>query len=307
MGRSLANKKIQNIIRWILFLNLLVLVIKLFIGFSTRSLSILGDAVHSGVDSLNNIIGLSLVSIASMPPDEDHPYGHSKFETLGALGIVAFLAVASFELIEKSILRFINPAELPILDTTALVMLTLTLIINIFVWLYEKNAGKKYDSQFLLADAEHTFSDVLITLSILASCYFIMQGYYILDPILGIVIALVIIKSGWEILKRTVPILVDEAWLKPQEVRELVLSFDKAVSCEDIKSRKGPLKNFLELSIKFDTDSLSEAHEISHSIEEEIKSKFLIGNNDAEITIHIEPKECSHPESHQIKIPGEAP
>lgn len=230
-------------------------------------------------------MGLTLIGIASEPPDKEHPYGHGKFETLGAMAIVAFLAVASFELIEKSIMRFMTPTNLPIIDQTVILFLVGTLIINIFVWAYEKHAGKKYNSEFLQADAEHTFSDILITASILGSTFFILKGYYILDPILGIVIALIILKSAWQILKRTVPILVDEVWIDPSEIETIALSVDKVAECSSIKSRRGHVQGFIEMIVSFKTDSLAEAHELSHEIEHRIVEKF----GDCEVTVHIEP------------------
>lgn len=279
------SKQVDFILKVILVFNLLVVLIKVYIGTVAQSLSILGDAVHSGVDSINNIIGIWAIAVAAKPPDKDHQYGHAKFETLGALAVVLFLAVASFELIEKSITRFMQPQELPIIDWLVITMLSVTLIINIFVWAYEKRMGKKLDSQLLLADAEHTWSDILITLSILLSTYFIMQGYYILDPILGIVIAFIIAKSAWKILNRTVPILVDEAWIGRADLEELVLSVDKVSELVDIKSRKGQDIPYIEMAIRFDTDSLSEAHELSHDIENMIIERF----GQAKVTIHIEP------------------
>lgn len=283
----IANSKgpVNQILKVILGLNLLVLFVKLFIGIKASSLSIIGDAVHSGVDSLNNIIGLVMISIAAHPPDEDHPYGHDKFETLGALAVVAFLAIACFELVEKSIMRFLNPGDLPHIESSTIILLAVTLVINIFVWAYEKKAGEKYNSELLLADAEHTFSDVLITASILVSTYFILQGFYILDPLLGILVAAVIMRSGIQILKRTIPILVDEAWLVPDDIAPFIAEIPKAKYFHGMKSRRSNERNFLEVKVQFDTDSLAEAHELSHQLEEKIIEK----HGQAQITIHIEP------------------
>ncbi len=285
LPKEKVSSKVQTIIKVILGFNILVFLMKLYIGITAQSLSILGDAAHSGVDSLNNVLGLAMVYIASQPPDREHPYGHEKFETLGAIAIVAFLGVASFELIEKSIMRFLHPAELPIIDKTTIIFLLITLVINIFVWLYEKNAGHKYNSEFLKADAEHTFSDILITLSILASTYFILKGYYFLDPLLGILIAFIILRSAFEIAQRTVPILVDEFWIDPEELEKIAMSVNKVAECEDIKSRKSHLDGFIEMTVKFRTDSLVEAHKLSHEIEHKIHEK----HGDCLVTIHIEP------------------
>lgn len=281
-----SKPKIKKILKWILVLNILVAVIKFFIGFKAGSLSIIGDATHSSIDSLNNVVALVAIKIASAPPDEDHPYGHNKFETLGALAIVAFLAITSFELIEKAIIRFIHPVQLPNIDNQILYLLAFTLLINIFVWLYEKQSAKKYQSEILAADAAHTFSDILVTVSILLSAFFIAQGYYFLDPLLTLVIALVILSSGWQIIKGTIPILVDEAWLKEEEVKDIILATNKVVDFRAFRSRKVHDYAFVELAVSFDTDSLSEAHALSHQIEAKIVEKY----GRAKITIHIEPK-----------------
>ena len=280
-----STPKVRSILKWIFLLNLLVAGIKFFIGFKAGSLSIIGDAVHSGIDSLNNVIALVMIKLAAEPPDKEHPYGHSKFETLGALAVVAFLAIASFELVEKSIMRLLNPSEFPHIEPVTIYLLFVTLVINIFVWLYEKNAAKRYNSALLKADASHTFSDILVTVSILASVFFIAHGHLWLDPLLGLVIAAVIVRGGIEILQQTVPILVDEAWILPDDVRSLVMETPKVKSFSHFRSRKVHDEAFLEMTVRFDTDSLAEAHELSHQIEHKIIDK----HGDAKITIHIEP------------------
>lgn len=280
-----TSKQVKSVLTWILVFNVIVLLVKAWIGVVSGSLSIIGDAVHSGVDSLNNIIGIFMIRIAAMPADEDHPYGHSKFETLGALVVVAFLAIASYELIEKSIIRFFNPGELPNISQLTIYLLATTLLINIIVWLYEKYKGEELNSELLLADAEHTFSDILITVSILASVVFIKQGMYILDPILGFVIAGIILKSGISILRRTVPILVDEAWISSLELQKIIDAFPAAKSFSDLRSRRSHNSKYAEFSVQFATDSLQEAHDLAHEIEERIKAE----HGEAELVIHIEP------------------
>ncbi len=277
---------IRKILKTILFLNILVALVKFFIGFQASSLSIIGDAAHSSIDSLNNIVALVMIKLAAEPPDEEHPYGHNKFETLGALAIVAFLAITSYELVEKSIVRFFNPVELPDISMLTIALLSVTLVINLFVWLYENNAAKKYKSELLKADAAHTYSDILVTISILISTFFIARGFFWLDPLLGIVIAIIIMRSGWEIVQATVPILVDEAWLKHKDIEKLILSTNKVIAFHSFRSRKTHDTAFLEMKVRFDTDSLSEAHKLSHEIEDKIIKEF----GDAKITIHIEPR-----------------
>jgi cation diffusion facilitator family transporter len=282
----MASSSVKRILVFILSCNLLVLFLKLFIGIRSSSISILGDALHSGIDSLNNIMALWFVKIAAEPPDSNHQYGHSKFETLGALGVVLFLSISSIELLEKSIFRFLNPTTIKVnIDDLSFYLLLLTLVINIFVWSYEKFQGQKLNSQILLADAEHTWSDILITISILISVFFIREGYYFLDPLLGIFVAFVIFKSAIDIFKRSLPVLVDEAWINPKDIEDIIRDHPHVVSYSDFKSRKAQPIPYLEMNLKLDIDSLSRAHAISHSLEKKIIDRF----GRAQIRIHIEP------------------
>ena len=269
----------------ILFLNLFVLMIKIFAGIITKSLSILGDAAHTAADTLNNIVGLVVLRYSNEPPDKQHPYGHGKFETLAAFAIVIFLAIASVEIFQGSLNRLIHPVKLPLFSKGVVWLLILTLIINIVVWIYERNKGIKLKSDLLVADSSHTASDVLITISVLASQFFIARQMYWIDPIVAIIIAGFIIKAGYEIITSTVPILVDEAWLEPEIISRSVLSVDGVTDCYDIYSRRGPYSAFIECKIKVTAKDLYGAHQIADKVEEKLKMDF--GN--CKIMVHVEP------------------
>ena len=97
----------------------LVVAVKFVIGARIRSLAVVGDAIHSSVDSLNNVIGLAVMRVVAKGPDDDHPYGHAKFESLGALLIVVFLSVTLFELLKGAVGRLTQPAAALRIDTGA--------------------------------------------------------------------------------------------------------------------------------------------------------------------------------------------
>ncbi|PJF37599.1 MAG: hypothetical protein CUN55_21250, partial [Phototrophicales bacterium] len=101
----------------------------------------------------------------------------------------------------------------------------------------------------------------------------------------GIIVALVIMRSGISILQQSIPILVDEAWLEPKALAKIIDEIPKAKYFHGLKSRRGYNENFLEMKVQFDTDSLAEAHELSHQIEHKIIQEY----GPAQITIHIEP------------------
>lgn len=279
------SPSVKNVLWIILVLNLIVLLIKIFAGVITRSLSILGDAAHSAADTLNNLVGLVVLKYASEPPDKEHPYGHGKYETLAAFAIIVFLAIASVEIIHGSLNRLIHPVELPLFKKEVVWLLLITLVINIVVWIYERNKGKELKSDLLIADSSHTGSDVLITFSVLGSQIFIAKGMYWIDPIVAIVIAGFIAKAGYEIVTRTAPILVDEAWLDPKLVREATMSVKDVVDCYDIYSRRGPYSAFIECKIKVVPKDLYTAHQVADKVEEKLKEDF--GNCKA--TVHVEP------------------
>src|SRR3989338_8324031 len=283
--RDIYSQNVRKVLWIILLLNLLVLGIKIFAGVATKSLSILGDAAHSASDTLNNLVGLIVLRFAVEPPDKKHPYGHGKFETLAAFAIVIFLAIACVEIVQWSLGRLFHPVKLPLFKKEVVWLLILTFIVNIFVWLYERSQGKKFKSDLLIADSSHTASDVLITLSVLASQFFIAREMYWIDPVVAIMIAMFIAKAGYEIIQSTVPILVDEAWLEPKKVSKSVLSVPGVVDCYDIHSRRGPYSAFIECTVRVVPKDLYSAHKVADKVEEKLKEDF--GNCKA--TVHVEP------------------
>ena len=208
----------------VLVLNLIVVAIKLIVGFRTGALSVLGAALESSLDLLNNVVGMVLVTIAARAPDETHPYGHAKFETLGALAIVTFLSISCFELLREAVVRLIHAQtpHRPALGEIALVGVTLA--VNAMVVIYERRRGRELSSSFLIADAAHTHSDLYVTLLAIASLGSSWAGYGALDPVLAVLVALIIAWNGYQILKETVPILVDERGLDSADVRRIVES-----------------------------------------------------------------------------------
>src|SRR2546425_1893097 len=97
------SRAVRRVVGGLLVANIAVVVAKAAIGMLAGSLAVIGDAVHSSVDAVYNVLGLIVVRVAARAPDEDHPYGHGKFETLGALAIVVFLSITCFELVRSAL------------------------------------------------------------------------------------------------------------------------------------------------------------------------------------------------------------
>lgn len=278
-------QQVKKVLWIVLILNLLVFAIELFAGIVTRSLSIFSDAAHTMIDSSNNILGLVVLTLAAKPPDKEHPYGHGKFETLAAFAIVAFLAITCIEIIQASAGRLLHPVKLPLFNKGVLFLLFITLVLNLIIWSYERFQGIKLKSSLLLADSSHTGSDILVKLSVIGSQFFIAREMYWVDPLIAILITFFIAKAGYEILMRTLPVLVDGVWLDPEVIRKSATEVDGIISCYEIYSRQSPYTNFIECKIKVIPKDLYGAHKVADKVEEKLKQDF----GDCKITVHVEP------------------
>src|SRR5437667_10059560 len=154
------SRAVRRVLGGLLVANIAVVVAKTAIGMLAGSLAVIGDAVHSSVDAVYNVLGLVVVRVAARAPDEDHPYGHGKFETLGALSIVVFLSVTCFELVRSAIGRLIAGGRAVQVSDAGLALLLVTLATNVFVAWYENRRGHELSSDLLIADAAHTRADV---------------------------------------------------------------------------------------------------------------------------------------------------
>ena len=270
-----------------MFANVLVALLKIVIGSKIQSSSMTADGFHSLTDGTSNIIGIIGIGLAVKPKDEDHPYGHKKFETLAGLGIAMMLFFVSATIIKEAFTKFFNPTT-PNISAESIIVLVVTLIINIFVTNYESKMGKNLSSDILTADAAHTRSDVFVSIGVLGTLIALKLGLPpIIDPIISLVIAGLIIHTGYEIFKDTASILVDKYVLDNNAVLELLKAFPEVKNVHRIRSRGREDDMFVDLHIMVDGGfTVNEAHALSHNIEENIKKTI---NENAEVIIHIEP------------------
>src|SRR5215470_17927400 len=232
------RKGVRRVLLVTLALNIAVVIGKLTAGFLADSLSVISDAIHSSVDSLNNIVGLVVMRYATAEPDESHPYGHAKFETLAAFAIAGFLFVTCYQISLSAVEKLIaHDAHAPEITALTIGVMVGTIITNIIVTTYERREGKRLQSAFLIADSAHTRSDVMVSLSVLAGLVLIRFGYVWLDPVISLGVAGVIAWSGYQIFKATAPVLVDAAPVPSGRIAEIVHSVPGVHSAHDIRSR----------------------------------------------------------------------
>ncbi|MFS8855137.1 cation diffusion facilitator family transporter [Synechococcus sp. H55.2] len=287
--------QVQRVLYVTLGLNLLVFLVKLGLGLATGSLSLVADALHSSADSASNILALLAARFSSPEPDEEHPYGHSKFEAIGAMGIAAFLGMASFEILSTAVGRFFEPQPPLQVDGLTLTLMVGVLGINLFVAFYERSWGKALSSSLLLADARHTLSDVWVTLTVLLGLAGIHYwGIPWLDQVLAVPVGLLVFWSGWEVLQENIPFLTDRVAIPPKTLRELVLSLPGVLDCHDITSRGIPGQMiFIEMHMVVEPLDVESAHRITEAVEQLLQERY----GPVRVTIHLEP--YSHIEGSQ--------
>lgn len=285
--------QVQKVLSITLGLNLLVMGLKAGVGWKIGSLSLQADALHSVTDSANNILGLLASRLSAPEPDRDHPYGHQKFEAIGALGIAAFLSIACFEILQGAGERIWQGGKSIAVSGPELWLLVAVLGINIFVAFYERNAGRRLRSPLLIADAYHTMSDIWVTLTVLAGLIGIWQGrlwnlpqLQWLDVILAFPVAFFVLRSGWLVIKANLPWLVDEMAIAPEAIYTLVMSVPGVVNCHDIASR-GLLGRqvFIEMHLIVEAGDVEVAHRITEEVEARLEERF----SPVRVVIHVEP------------------
>jgi len=287
-GRALdRSAAVRRVLRGLLVANIAVVIAKVAIGVAAGSLAVIGDAIHSSVDAVYNILGLIVIRVAARAPEEDHPYGHRKFETLGALGICVVLSVISFELARSAVGRLSAGGHAVQITDVGLALLLATLATNVFVAWYENRRGQQLASELLIADAAHTRTDVFITIGVLIGVLFSRQGYLWVDPIVAIVIAILIVRVAYMILQRTVPVLVDERAIPEPTIRKSAQAVEGVVSAYGIRSRGGTAGvRYAEVTIAVDPNAnVATAHAIADAVEERLKKDLEL----EEVTVHVEP------------------
>lgn len=284
---TLDNRvKVRKVLIITLLLNIFVMLLKVVVGKLTGSLSLLADALHSVTDSANNILGLIANRFSSPHPDHEHPYGHLKYEAVSALGISAFLGIACFEILQGAIERIFKGGEPVKISSPQLWILLLVLGVNIFVAFYERYVGKQVGSAILIADAQHTMSDIWVTIAVIGGLIGVWLGYQWLDIVLAFPVALLVFWSGWTVLKENLPWLVDEMAIAPEVIHAIAMSVPGVLNCHDIASRGVVGRQvFIEMHLVVDAPDVETAHRITEEVEMRLEERF----SPVRVLIHVEP------------------
>lgn len=281
--------------------NTLLCIIKVAAGIVTSSISIIADGINNLTDAASSVITLIGFKLAAMPEDEEHPYGHARFEYLTGLIVSIIIIFVGFSLGKSSIEKIINPSEL-LFSTTTIIILIIAIIIKIWQALFNFYAGKKINSTALKATAQDSRNDVIST-SILLLSVILNKAFNInIDGILGLLVAIFIIYSGICLIKETSSPLLGEAPSEDlvKQIADMVLSYENVLGIHDLVVHNyGPGKVFASLHIEMDADmDVMVSHDIVDNIEREMADKLHI-----HFVAHMDPIKINDPIIEEVASP----
>jgi cation diffusion facilitator family transporter len=285
------NREKTSIARLSIISNATLVILKLTAGFMIGSVSVISEAIHSGIDLIAAVIAYFSVKKSSVPPDTEHAFGHGKVENVSGAVEAVLIFVAAGLIIWEAYNKLVHGIVIEDVSLGIGVML-ISVIANFFVSEKLIKTAKKTDSIALEADGWHLRTDVLTSLGIFGGLVAIkLTGIAILDPILAILVALFILKAAFDLTVKSVKDLLDIK-LPREEEDEIKKAISRHageyVEFHDLRTRKSGSDRFVDLHLVVHKKlSVQEAHGLSDRIENDIKERFPRTS----VIIHIEPCE----------------
>ena len=273
--------------------NSLLCVMKMLIGFLSGSIAIVADAVNNLADASSSLITLVGFKLASMPEDDEHPYGHARMEYLAGMAVSVMIIIVGVELGKSSIEKIMHPSPLEF-SWTGVIVLLLAIAIKVWQSLFNISAGKKINSLALIATGTDSRNDVISTSVVLAG---VLMGHFLnvqIDGYLGLAVALFILWSGISLVKETVSPLLGEA-PDPDLVNNIekqTMNFDGVLGIHDLVVHNyGPGKIFASVHIEVDSDvDVMLSHDLVDNIEKQISHDLHLL-----LTAHMDPVNTHDP------------
>ena len=292
---DIRTKQIYRVTLLGMFVNIILFIFKLVAGILGRSGAMVADAIHSASDFVTDIVVLAFVRISSKPRDDDHKWGHGKYETLASLIIgIALFAVGVEILIDSAekIMAVMRGEMLPRPGMIAIVAAAVSIVVKEILYQYTARKGKSLNSPSVVANAWHHRSDALSSIGALLGiglAYFLGEKWRVADPIAAIVVAALIIKvavdlcrtSLAELLEKSLPLETEE------EILSIISSTPNVYKPHNLRTRRIGSDIAIEVHIRVEgAMTVQDSHEISREIEHLLRARF--GEYTA-VAIHIEP------------------
>jgi len=292
---DIRTKQIYRVTLLGMFVNMTLFVFKLVAGIIGRSGAMIADAVHSASDFATDIVVLAFVRISAKPRDDDHDWGHGKYETLASLIIgVALFAVGVEILVDSAekIGAVVAGKTLPRPGVVAMVAAVVSIVAKEALYQYTMRVGRKLDSPSVIANAWHHRSDALSSIGALLGigcAYFLGEKWRIADPIAAIVVAALIIKVAYDLCRTALAELLEKSLSREveDEILGIISATPNVYKPHNLRTRRIGANIAIEVHIRVDGSmTVHDSHEISRDIEQALRDRF--GNQTA-VAIHVEP------------------
>ena len=272
--RSKAGKKAATVA---IVANCFLTVFNIVIGIMSGSYALVSEGAHTLSDVATSIIAYIGFKIGQKPADEEHPIGHGRAEAIGGLIIVLFLGMVAYEIMQGAIERLLNPSLITTPDFYAAIMAVLGIMINFSVSEYIIKIGKEIRSPAIVADGKHQKTDIFSSIAVLLSVVVSNIGYPILDPIIGLIIGVLILKTAYEVGKENIDNIMGKVPSQEfiNKIKRVANKTPKAQDAHNIKVDYLGSYAVVSLHVKVDGNmTVDESHKIAHIVETNLINKI---------------------------------
>lgn len=262
------------------------MVVKFYAWVQTGSQSILASFIDACLDISSSAINLIAVTIALRPPDDNHRFGHDKFQDLAIFSQSVFFFASSLFILASALLAIYFEEE-PKNTNFGINVMYISTFLTLVLVSYQSYVVKKTKSRIIEADKLHYFTDFLTNIAVILSLHLSGNFKYI-DSIAGVFIAIYIMRTSYILFRDAIRNLLDEELKEEdrQKIIDIILSFNKTEGFHELKTRSAANKAFIQFHLELDGDlTLNTAHKISDKIHDELKKHFP----NSEIIIHQDP------------------
>ena len=257
--------------------NCILTVLNIIVGLMSGSYALVSEGAHTLSDVATSIIALLGFKAGQKPADKEHPLGHGRAEAISGLIIVLFLAMVSYEIITGAFDKLIHPELITVPDTYAAIMAVVGIFVNYAVSEYIIKIGKEIKSPAIVADGKHQKTDIFSSIAILIGVIISNVGYPILDPIIGFIIGVLILKTAYDVGRENIDNIMGKVPSEELEnkIRRIANKTPNAHDAHNIKVDYLGSYATVYLHIKLDGSlTLDESHEIVHNVENNILKKI---------------------------------
>lgn len=279
--------------------NIILVAFKITIGAFSNSVAIMADGLNNLSDVGSNLASLFGFKLANKHPDNDHPYGHGRYEYIAGLVIAFLILLVGIQSLKDSLLKIIHPEKV-IFSYLAVIILVVSILVKLWMCSFNKAVGEKIDSSTLKAAGQDSLNDVMSTSATLVALLLTLVTDLPVDGLIGTVVSILVVIAGIQVFKETIDPLLGLAPDKEliKDIERFILSYDKPIGIHDLMMHDyGPSRMFMTVHVEVDCHGdIMKIHEEMDEIERAIREKFGILT-----TIHYDPVDIHNPQVQCLK------